>query len=97
MIGVASGNTEMSAASSTPCSAAVGPGPIGRPKTMSIDSSMSRMPPPTRTPDRLMPMIRRRSSPKSANTTRRPEATSDGPHGHAPLLFPRDIPSVSTG
>src|SRR5262249_21930648 len=44
------------------------------PNTMSMDSSRSRIPPPTRTPARLMPMMRRRSSPKRANTSSMPDA-----------------------
>src|SRR5262245_35799065 len=41
---------------------------------MSMDRSMRRIPPPTRTPARLMPMVRKRSSPNMVKMSRMPEA-----------------------
>src|SRR5215468_113646 len=41
---------------------------------MSMDRSMRRIPPPTRTPARLIPLVRKRSSPNSVKMSRMPEA-----------------------
>src|SRR5262245_24650027 len=70
IIGMASGNTAMRSAAAASSVGAMAEARSAGSMTNWMASSKSRMPPPTRSADRLMPRIRRRSSPQRPKTIR---------------------------